>query len=120
MTKAEICRKLAEALEPLGSFKWQYDSSDYGRVSPLGYWRIINVSMSKEPEAPWFFDDEDDSARLLEAMPAPRATRDKGRWEVEADWRFFHMDGLHLDRKTAIVLAACKWLGIEIGEITDL
>lgn len=65
-------------------------------------------------EIPNYFDSEDDSARLLCAMPAPDLTkwRDSGLWACKASPSLSHEE--HEDRKTAIVLAACQWKQIEI------
>lgn len=70
--------------------------------------------------------DEAANARLLEAMPNPDLSRGYGDMkssDASLDWRCDPFgDGelkyaqYHKDRKTAVVLAFCKFAGIEVGE----
>ena len=106
MTKSEACRAIAERLPQLAvKFGGSLDCFECGERHGL--------------KIPDFFDCEDHSARLLEAMPKPVLKRAFHKWHCRPD---AGMDGFiedwkeHKDRKTAIVLAACAWLGIE-GEL---
>lgn len=66
-----------------------------------------------------FDTDEVANNRLLEAMPAScltHITPDRGggkdRWDCWPDYMKMHNVVSHPDRKTAVVLAFCKWAGI--------
>lgn len=127
MTKSEACRLIAEKLEPLVSLVHpnsyidpNHDREDVCLVySPMGMWRIhfdpINGYRWKSVD---FFIDESANARLLDAMPSfsLHFNSNAEAWVCSPDlWNH----GRHYqkvesnDRKNAIVLAACKWMGIE-------
>lgn len=122
MDKTRICRELAENLEPLptltdefnkaGHFSHVSDSNKEGwALSPLGFWEWW---WDGDPQPVHFFESEDAAARLLEAMPNPYLHRIT-IWFCGADTHKHESPVSHEDRRTAIVLAACKWLGIEVG-----
>jgi len=155
MTRADLCRQIAEKLEPKPEslVKWEGSVSPApewsGAISTLGFWlakfvRFDHLTYPPNqigyPEAiyEWQpfkpFTSEDDSARLLEAMPDPQLQHlmmhDTKRMEwfcaasvvvtsepYECDEEDYPLgQARHPDRKTAIVLAAKAWLGIE-GEV---
>lgn len=107
MRKSEICRLLSEKLEP----NFTTVDGSYPR-----FW----VSSCKGWQPADYFESEDASAKLLEAMPEVDLEHYQSgglnEWGVLYSQAPDHT--LHADRKTAIVLAACKWLGIE-GEIGE-
>lgn len=81
-----------------------------------------HVRYYHKPTYPDYFDREDDSARLLEAMPEPELWLESHKdekfrlWACWADLDGSPEDGYahHEDRRTAIVLAACKWKSVEV------
>lgn len=116
MLKSAICRALSEALEPMPA---PLAYRDLRLVSPLGFWKWdldgggwIAVN---------YFTSEDASARLLDAMPCPRVGRsnDSKLWFCRPLVSPIIQTVEHADRKTAIVLAACKWLKIDVDTIED-
>lgn len=121
MDKARICRELAEKLEPVSQYVIAFPMV---AVSPRGFWRGYGVVTGWKWGAVNFFTDEAACARLLEAMPKPQVWKDshrgfpgeKLRGHPESDWITAAEPHIpycyHADRKTAIALAACKWLGI--------
>lgn len=124
MKRAELHRLVSERLEPLETCEGIDLPSAY---SPLGYWKRTNVCRVGrwifEWEAVDFSHSEDASAKLLESMPLGGVT--SGRidgmkfWSAIADCGGPASNGLiHPDRKTAVLLAAKKMLGIE-GELED-
>ncbi len=128
MTKAEICRAIAEKLEPKPFFDMPpYPEDGELLISNEGFWTFINTE--RETNHPVdFFTDESANARLLDAMPSPLldglTLKDGKRiWTCIADQyqepydqdQFASKD----DRRTAIVLAACRWLGLEVGEVEE-
>lgn len=122
MDKERIYRELAEKLEPLAGFESldRFERCVFDR-SPNGFWSFNWRSWL--PFNP--FVEEDDCARLLDAMPAcdlrflpPNHYLEGG---TVGAWHWLCLpDGVnnrtmyaaHEDRRSAIVLAACKWLGI--------
>lgn len=88
---------------------------NYVARSPKGAW--IHYSQYGDNWQPLnYFTDEAANARLLEAMPQPLLERVGGpRWRCE-----YHSDddclARHQDRKTAVVLAFCKFAGIDISQ----
>lgn len=126
MTQQEVCRALSEKLEPDYLTKWWED---------LQFWdkRHYDAFMGGTPEntiTPCnFFESEEASARLLEAMGSKesieiniktRLSDETGgilKVIINIHWLDIHV--AHKDRKTAIVLAACKMFGIEVGEVTE-
>ena len=133
MQKSEICRAIAEKLEPNPSMGDSETRTDI--LSQKGYWVMyrkpdpVNPLYWKwEPFTPVdCFTSEDASGRLLDAMLIdPGAVQfvrlrsgplvmDDGIGDDESRW----FQGEIPDRKTAIVLAACKWLGIEVDGVED-
>jgi hypothetical protein len=133
MLKSEACRRIAEKLEP-GVTRENY-------ICDKAFWytrRSFGKDAKWELHSVDFFTDEEASANLLEAMPSPvvqhlmtgpmlntlewfcAATVSTEEYDLcgcdHGDYPSGHAH--HPDRKTAIVLAACKWLGIE-GELED-
>ncbi len=105
MTQAEICAAICDALEPnvhsLPVDEWK--------------WHGCHVLIKGHPEkyrpvALDFYSDEAASARLLEAMPSVWLKHWPQGWECQVIGFDCSNDP---DRKTAIVLAACAWLGID-------
>ncbi len=125
MNRDEICRKIAEKLEakPEGLPRLSF------QTSPLGFWASHFIRMSSpdfwsedaECVYEWrnldFYSDEAASAKLLEAMPGVELLHIHGlSGDVTSVWRCRLPTGRFVsmpDRKTAIVLAAMQWLGIE-------
>lgn len=119
MDKAALCRAISERLE---SVSQDIIAFPMVTVSPLGFWRGYGAVTGWKWGCVDFFNDESASARLLDAMPFGRLWKYK-QPEGEALWWGCAYDHAHIDnnshspdRKTATVLAACKWLGIE-GEL---
>lgn len=116
MTKAEACRKIADKLEPEPT-QWA------GRLLDGPHYRFWHKQYSTANGNEWipvnFFESEAASARLLEAMTEVGLHRNKedGSWSAGEVWNHCGWAANHIaDRKTAIVLAAMKWLNIE-GEL---
>lgn len=117
MDKARICRELAEKLETISQDVIAFPMI---AVSPRGFWRGYGVVTGWKWGAVNFFTDEAACARLLEAMPAPLLAMNKpgdlmgvyiAKWLCQASGSPI-IEAFDDDRRTAIVLAACKWLGI--------
>lgn len=126
MRKSEICRLLSEKLEPRPFFDMPpYPEEGELLTSNDGFWTIVNDGIAPKVAVD-YFESEDASAKLLEAMPEPELwleSRKDEKFRLWACWA--DLDGKpedayahHADRKTAIVLAAMGWLGIE-GEISE-
>lgn len=132
MDKAALCREISERLEPLevgalpdfrhdidsGLWKMRGDSWHWDSIAGF-WWRQCHDSETHSVD---FFNDESASARLLEAMRYPLLVSD---WPGCEGWRVdmgveYSQGPLkgptHKDRKTAIALAAKRWLHIE-GEL---
>lgn len=134
MTKAEICRAISERLG------WKFGTRD--ECTPnypdewLGQTWWFEGAPYAENELPNYYESEEASARLLEAMLVENTGIDIQHWSDSSrntvilgkpfcvtldacvDGKRVEFEGRAGDRKTAIVLAACKWLGIESGEIS--
>ena len=117
MTKQELCRAIAEKLEPcLPDIDWTVFPRPEKMISGKGFWKYVAYLEQAQPID--FFTSEDASARLLEAMPKGLVGRDVDGWKSSyagflcVDHEIF----THPDRKTAIVLAAKAWLEIP-GEL---
>lgn len=116
MTKQEICRAISEKMEPNAHSRTDSDFEWWGQSWSAGKRTLFPLD---------YFESEDASAKLLEAMPEPELwleSRKDEKFRLWACWA--DLDGKpedayahHADRKTAIVLAAMGWLGIE-GEIS--
>jgi hypothetical protein len=122
MTKSDICRAIAERMEPkpdkepwtlpMQSRKkfWVTASPAIldGRQREFAYWVPFDP-----------FTSESANALLLQAIPDVTLWKHP-RW-VSEEWGCSYPGGegevSHVDRKTAVVLAKCKELGIEVGEI---
>jgi hypothetical protein len=105
--------------------------NNYGRdgfswASNLGFWFRAPIVNGKYQnwECVNFFDDESANALLLDSMPCVQiiympSSKD---WDVWCDWMekvSVQSDATHPNRKAAVVLASCKWLGIEVKEIEE-
>jgi len=120
VTKAEACRAIAERLEPKPNGvdlitrdeMIRHNKTGIKILSPKGFWWWHGKVLDWSQFDP--FTSEEASARLLEAMPAPDLYK---CWLVEEKHYGWSCSGhTSSDRKTAIVLAAMKWLGID-GEL---
>ncbi len=73
----------------------------------------LAIATALEEKPSYFFTDENASSRLLEAMPRPSMEHNSkgGDWcfEYDVDSGFSR----DKERKTAIVLAAMRWLHID-------
>jgi len=126
MTRTEICRAIAEKLEPNPTKEGSSHLESEGR-----WWRWIqpNFRVNGVEFLPLnFFTDEAASARL-------RRTAKIHLWFTSAkEHSVDEFKGLDLwhaaphhsqiiesdpDDRIAIVLAVAKWLGIEVGELED-
>lgn len=132
MLKSDICRALSEALEPMPA---PLAYRDLRLVSPLGFWEWSQTGDGWQPVN--YFTSEDASARLLEAMPEALLQRGMFHGNNQTVWfctasevvvreayecdEETYPDGYahHADRKTAIALAACKWLQIDVDTIEE-
>lgn len=127
MTKQDICRAISFNLEPKPVHKPTHRINGVavdiqGQRSKLGFWEY---SYGEGWIPVDYLESEDASAKLLESMPEPELwleSRKDEKFRLWACWA--DLDGKpedayahHADRKTAIVLAAMGWLGIE-GEIS--
>lgn len=112
MRKTEICRAIAERMEPEVVF-----DDCYG-ISRGGYWTLVLNPMGNKAEPFYPFTSESANALLLDSMPrySQVKTSDGCNMMIYANG-MPHWTGPKPDRKTAVVLATCKWLGIEVGEI---
>jgi hypothetical protein len=116
MTKSEICRAIAERMESKPDNNYGRDGFSW--ASNRGFWFRAPIVNGKYQnwECVNFFDDESANALLLDSMRKDLSDRS---YRVLLDL-FHHLyDCRETDRKTAVVLAACKWLGIEVGEIEE-
>lgn len=90
-------------------------------ISPKSYWWFRNGEWHHESVNNDYFRSEEANARLLEAMHEVNLSRE-GAGEVDGTgWRCDPYDDTKIgtsvyapDRKTAIVLAFCKFAGIEV------
>lgn len=106
MTRDELHRAIAEALEPNPS---QMNSDD------VKWWGIFYRAGKNAPSFyPLNFSTSDSAAaRLLDAMPYITLSRRNSEWWCYGDGKPI---GVGKDRKTAVLLAAKAWLNIE-GEL---
>lgn len=112
MNEREINEAISAWFEPKPT-----EAPSFGQhISPKSHWWFRQGEWHHESVNNNFFHSEEANARLLEAMPNVRLTKDHGRWECESDWRYFHTEGLGENRKTAVVLAFCQFAGIDTGE----
>lgn len=124
--KRDICRKLAEAMGWKCISKIYPSGVGYSLLKPDGLPHGASLCFNS-PDAPWqfgpkYFDSEDDSARLLDAI-ADGNSYVSVEWDINEwciDWKptaddvdNYSVQLNNRDRKTVIVLAACKWKGIE-------
>ncbi len=124
MTRAEICVAIAEKLEPKPE---DHVCGLTGFSVALGDSCPVCMAVEQPSSELWrfvrgawfpldFFTNESASAMLLESMPEPTLAKNINQWECEARYRCGPA-AVSLDRKTAVVLAKCRELGIEPGEI---
>lgn len=117
MKKSAICRAISEALEAIPVEPCGFDTE----LSALGFWEW-KLSPGCAIKSDWqplnYFTSEDASARLLEAMPSPSLSKMVGYWDC-VHHGANEDESFHADRKTAIVLAACIWLKIDVDTIED-
>ncbi len=118
MTKTEANLAIATALEKRPFFDMPpYPEDGELLTSNEGFWTCIN-SEGHLPIPVDFFTDENASAMLLEAMRCPLLVSDwpgcKGwRVDIGVEYSGGPLKGpTHTDRKTAIALAAMRWLEI--------
>lgn len=129
MKKSAICRALSEALNIKTDWKvtpHRYDGEFQGLCKVCGDPEYVEGHDCSGPPYDDYFGNEWDSAMLLEAMPFVSLSHYSGkRGDVNSDvpfwgcWTIVSHTGAHADRKHAIVLAACAWKGIEVGEIEE-
>lgn len=110
MTDDELNRKCAERL---GWTLRNYNedereaccSADYVDAAINDGWHWDGDPLQREAWQIDFLRDPAANEMLMEAMPNPTLSRDKGVWICEPDFRLFHGERTSDDRKRAIVLA---------------
>jgi hypothetical protein len=108
--------------------------NNYGRdgfswASNLGFWFRAPIVNGKYQnwECVNFFDDESANALLLDSMHSKETLDVRYVTNIQAggiSWTIIEIKWLdiavrHKNRKDAVVLATCKWLGIEVKEIEE-
>lgn len=118
LDQQRICEEISAWFEPMPPSI--YPDSISGIPSAKGFWKC----QGSEGWSPLnYFTDEAANARLLEAMPYPTLTKFSGKKGAISTstpfWSCYAMTqepAEHEDRKTAIVLAFCKFAGIDAEE----
>lgn len=117
--RERINEAISSWFEPKPPFSLSQDG-EWGKVSSGG--GLWTLPAQADRKAQWrpldYFTDESANARLLDAMPLPTLYRFMGNknWVINPTGHagHQHIDVEHADRKTAIVLAFCKFAGIEV------
>lgn len=117
MTKLQICKLISESLEPEPA-PWTGHLLDEPHCA---FWiKQYSTKRGNEWVAVNYFESEDASAKIWDAMPAPQMQTmhaDQYR-ETSVRHNEFARWCSHKKRKTAIVLAFMRWAGIE-GKIDE-
>lgn len=117
MTKDELNRLVSESIEPKPEQPPSAPLTTFATLhSPLRAWRWL-IEDRWEPHD--FHVNEAANAWLLEMMPEPELWLESNQgepkvWGCCADLDKLEGNGMHSDRKTAIVLAFAKWKGVEV------
>lgn len=119
MADLTLNEKISSWFEPRPDYKPAFRKDGIaqeldGQPSKKGFW-IWHYLGGWSPLD--YLHDEAANAKLLEAMPygnVLRLTTEPPLWECRgSEWTG---DFKHADRKTAVVLAFCKWAGIPVEE----